>query len=215
MQIKNSSTQIKKELVNSIVHGFGIIFGIVSIPILIAFAIKSDNTVGIIGAAIYGFCFLQLFTFSTLYHGFQNVQAKRILEILDHISIYFLIAGTYTPFLLMYLQDAFGITLLSILWSLTAVGIIFKIFFTGKWKVFSTLIYIAMGCIMVVGGGTFFESIPINILTMILIGCALYLIGVVFYLWDKYPYNHAVWHFFVLTAAVCHYVAILLAVTAN
>jgi hemolysin III len=215
MQIKNSSTQIKKELVNSIVHGFGIIFGIVSIPILIAFAIKSDNTVGIIGAAIYGFCFLQLFTFSTLYHGFQNVQAKRILEILDHISIYFLIAGTYTPFLLMYLQDAFGITLLSILWSLTAVGIIFKIFFTGKWKVFSTLIYIAMGCIMVVGGGTFFESIPIDILTMILIGCALYLIGVVFYLWDKYPYNHAVWHFFVLTAAVCHYVAILLAVTAN
>ncbi|UAM97578.1 hemolysin III family protein [Polaribacter litorisediminis] len=215
MQIKNSSTQIKKELVNSIVHGFGIIFGIVSIPILIAFAIKSDNTVGIIGAAIYGFCFLQLFTFSTLYHGFQNAQAKRILEILDHISIYFLIAGTYTPFLLMYLQDVFGITLLSILWSLTAVGIIFKIFFTGKWKVFSTLIYIAMGCIMVVGGSTFFESIPANILTMILIGCALYLIGVIFYLWDKYPYNHAVWHFFVLTAAVCHYVAILLAVTAN
>lgn len=215
MQIKNSSTQIKKELVNSIVHGFGIIFGIVSIPILIAFAIKSDNTVGIIGAAIYGFCFLQLFTFSTLYHGFQNAQAKRILEILDHISIYFLIAGTYTPFLLMYLQDAFGITLLSILWSLTAVGIIFKIFFTGKWKVFSTLIYIAMGCIMVVGGRTFFESIPSNILTMILIGCALYLIGVIFYLWDKYPYNHAVWHFFVLTAAVCHYVAILLSVTSN
>ncbi|MGK0413376.1 MAG: hemolysin III [Polaribacter sp.] len=215
MQIKNSSTKIKKELINSIVHGFGIIFGIVSIPILIAFAIKSDNTVGVIGAAIYGFCFLQLFTFSTLYHGFQNVQVKRILEILDHISIYFLIAGTYTPFLLMYLQDAFGITLLSILWSLTAVGIIFKIFFTGKWKVFSTLIYIAMGCIMVVGGGTFFESIPINILTMILIGCALYLIGVIFYLWDKYTYNHAVWHFFVLTAAVCHYVAILLAVTAN
>jgi hemolysin III len=215
MHRKNSNTQIKKELVNSIVHGFGIIFGIVSIPILIAFAIKSDNTVGIIGAAIYGFCFLQLFTFSTLYHGFQNVQAKRILEILDHISIYFLIAGTYTPFLLMYLQNAFGITLLSVLWSLTAMGIIFKIFFTGKWKVFSTLIYIAMGCIMVVGGGTFFESIPPNILTMILVGCALYLIGVIFYLWDKYPYNHAVWHFFVLSAAVCHYVAILLAVTTN
>jgi hemolysin III len=215
MQSKNSGIQIKKELVNSIVHGFGIIFGIVSIPILIAFAIKSDNVVGVIGAAIYGFSFLQLFVFSTLYHGFQHPQAKRILEILDHISIFFLIAGTYTPFLLMYMHNSFGITLLSVLWSLTAVGIVFKIFFTGKWKVFSTLIYIAMGFIMIVGGRTFFESIPDNILTMILIGCALYLVGVLFYLWDKYPYNHAVWHFFVLVAAVCHYVAILLAVATN
>ncbi|TXD48651.1 PAQR family membrane homeostasis protein TrhA [Polaribacter sp. IC073] len=214
-QNSNLNSQINKELVNSIVHGFGIIFGIVSIPILIAFAIKSDNTSGIIGAAIYGFCFLQLFTFSTLYHGIQHIQAKRTLEILDHISIYFLIAGTYTPFLLMYMDNSFGITLLSVLWGLTALGIIYNIFFTGKWKVISTLIYIAMGCIMVVGGRTFFESIPINILTMLLIGCGLYLIGVIFYLWKKYPYNHAVWHFFVLAAAVCHYVAILLAVASN
>jgi len=212
MHVQKANTQINQELVNSIVHGFGIIFGIVSIPILIAFAIKSDNTRGIIGAAIYGFCFLQLFTFSTLYHGFQHPQAKRILEILDHISIYFLIAGTYTPFLLIYMPNAFGITLLSVLWGLTAVGIIFKIFFTGKWKVFSTLIYIAMGCIMIVGGRTFFDSIPANILTMILIGGALYLLGVIFYLWEKYPYNHAVWHFFVLAAAVCHYVAVLMAI---
>ena len=102
MENKNSNTQIKKEIVNSIVHGFGIIFGIVSIPILIAFALKGSNIRGVIGAAVYGFCFLQLFTFSTLYHGFQNTQVKRTLEILDHISIYFLIAGTYTPFLLLY-----------------------------------------------------------------------------------------------------------------
>ena len=212
MQNQNSNIKISQELVNSIVHGFGIIFGVVSIPILIAFAIKSDNTVGIIGAAIYGFCFLQLFTFSTLYHGIQHVQAKRTLEILDHISIYFLIAGTYTPFLLMYMRNSFGITLLSVLWGLTAFGIIFKIFFTGRFKIFSTLIYIAMGFIMIVGGRTFFESIPSNILTMILIGCGLYLVGVVFYLSKRYLYNHAVWHFFVLAAAVCHYVAILLAV---
>lgn len=212
MQAPKPNTQIQQELVNSIVHGFGIIFGIVSIPILIAFAIKSDNTPGVIGAAIYGFCFLQLFTFSTLYHGFQHAQAKRIFEILDHISIYFLISGTYTPFLLIYMNNAFGITLLSVLWGLTALGIVFKIFFTGKWNIISTLVYIAMGCIMIVGGRTFFETIPAEVLTMILIGGALYLLGVIFYLWKKYPYNHAVWHFFVLAAAVCHYVAILLAV---
>ena len=212
MQAPKPNTQIQQELVNSIVHGFGIIFGIVSIPILISFAIKSNNTPGVIGAAIYGFCFLQLFTFSTLYHGFQHAQAKRIFEILDHISIYFLISGTYTPFLLIYMNNAFGITLLSVLWGLTALGIVFKIFFTGKWDIISTFVYIAMGCIMIVGGRTFFETIPIEVLTMILIGGGLYLLGVIFYLWKKYPYNHAVWHFFVLAAAVCHYVAILLAV---
>ncbi len=212
MKASEHNTQIQRELVNSIVHGFGIIFGIVGIPILIAFAIRSNNTPGVIGAAIYGFCFLQLFTFSTLYHSFQHAGVKRILEILDHISIYFLIAGTYTPFLLIYMNNTFGITLLSVLWGLTALGIIFKIFFTGKWNIVSTVVYIAMGCIMIVGGRTFFEAIPAPIMTMISIGGALYLLGVIFYLWDKYPYNHAIWHFFVLAAAVCHYVAILLAV---
>ncbi len=212
MQAPEPNTQIQQELVNSIIHGFGIIFGIVSIPILIAFAIKSNNSPGVIGAAIYGFCFLQLFTFSTLYHGFQHAKVKHVFQILDHISIYFLISGTYTPFLLIYMNNAFGITLLSVLWGLTALGIVFKIFFTGKWNIISTLVYIAMGCIMIVGGRTFFETIPAEVLTMILIGSALYLLGVVFYLWKKYPYNHAIWHFFVLAAAVCHYVAILLAV---
>jgi hemolysin III len=209
---RSPNLQIQQELVNSITHGFGIIFGIVGIPILIAFAIKTDNTPGIIGAAIYGFCFLQLFTSSTLYHGFQHVEAKRVFEILDHISIYFLIAGTYTPFLLIYMNNTFGITLLIVLWSLTAIGIIFKIFFTGKWKIVSTLAYIAMGGIMMVGGRTFFDAIPPEVMVMILIGGVLYLLGVIFYLWKKYPYNHAVWHFFVLGAAVCHYVAILMAV---
>ena len=212
MQSPNPPKPIQQELVNSIIHGFGIIFGIVGIPILIAFAIKSDNTPGIIGAAIYGFTFLQLFTSSTLYHGFQHVEAKRVFKILDHISIYFLISGTYTPFLWIYMNNTFGITLLSVLWSLTAVGIIFKIFFTEKWNLISTLAYIAMGCIMVVGGRTFFVAIPAAVLTMILIGSVLYLFGVIFYLWKRYPYNHAVWHFFVLAAAVCHYVAILMAV---
>jgi len=212
METSNPNQKIKLELINSIIHGFGIIFGIVSIPLLIALAIKSENVPGVIGASIYGFCFLQLFTFSTLYHGFQNPQVKRVLEILDHISIYFLIAGTYTPFILIYFFNPFGITLLSILWSLTALGIVFKIFFTGKWNVISTIVYICMGLIMLVGGRIFFVSIPLNVLIMILIGGGLYLLGVIFYLWEKYPYNHAVWHFFVLAAAICHYVGILLAV---
>jgi len=212
MKSTNPEFQIKQELVNSVVHGFGILFGIVSIPILIALATKSNNTPGIIGAAIYGFCFLMVFTFSTLYHGFQHAQVKGILQILDHISIYFLIAGTYTPFLLIYMNSPFGITLLAVLWGLTALGIIFKIFFTGRWDKLSTFFYVAMGCILVVGGRTFFVSLPKTVLIMIIIGGGLYILGVIFYLWEKYTFNHALWHFFVLAAAICHYVAILLAV---
>jgi hemolysin III len=136
MQTQNSNIQIRQELVNSIVHGFGIIL-VVSIPILIAFAIKSDNTSGIIGAAIYGFFFYNFYFFYTLPRN-SACSGKRTLEILDHISIYFLI-GYLHSVLLMYMP---GITLLSVLWGLTALGIIYKIFFYRKMEDFSTIIYI-------------------------------------------------------------------------
>jgi hemolysin III len=167
---------------------------------------------GIVGASIYGFSFLMLFTFSTTYHGFQQKQVKRVLEIFDHISIYFMIAGTYTPFLLIFLWNSFGITLLVILWGLTLLGVFFKIFFTGRFDIASVIIYLLMGWILVSGGRRFFTMVPDNVLVFIIIGGALYSIGIIFYLWKKFTWHHAVWHFFVLAAAVCHYVAVLLAV---
>lgn len=208
----NNSYSIKKEIVHSMIHAFGILFGIISIPILTALAAKNANVPAIIGASIYGFSFLMLFTFSTMYHGFQQPQVKRVLEIFDHISIYFLIAGTYTPFLLIYLRNSFGIMLLIILWSLTLLGIFFKIFFTGRFEIVSVIIYIAMGWILVTGGKRFFNAVPGDVLTFIFIGGALYSVGIIFYLWKGFGWHHAVWHFMVLAAAVCHYVAVLLAV---
>ncbi|HSN60207.1 MAG TPA: hemolysin III family protein [Ferruginibacter sp.] len=204
--------QLRQEVVHSIIHAFGILFGIISIPILTVLAAKNANVAGIVGASIYGFSFLMLFTFSTLYHGFQHPQVKRVLEIFDHISIYFLIAGTYTPFLLIYLKNSFGITLLVILWGLTIIGILFKIFFTGRFNVVSVIIYFLMGWMMVAGGKIFFTAVPNDVLLFLFIGGGLYSIGIVFYLWKGYGWHHAVWHFFVLAAAVCHYVAVLLAV---
>lgn len=212
MQKEITDLRIRQELVNSLTHGFGMIFGIIGIPVLIALATNSHNTAGIVGASVYGFCFLMLFTFSTLYHGFQQQRVKEVLQVFDHISIYFLIAGTYTPFLLIYMFNAFGITLLCVLWGLTVIGILFKIFFTGKLEILSTLIYLAMGWILIVGGRTFFSSMPASVMIMVIIGGGLYSIGVIFYLWEKYTYNHAIWHLLVLAAAICHYVAILLAV---
>jgi hemolysin III len=205
-------TNLRLEIANSITHGIGIIFGIAALPVLSAFAANKDHTVAVVGASIYGFSFLLLFTFSTLYHAFQNPKVKSVLHVFDHISIYFLIAGTYTPFLLNYMMNTTGIIMLCVLWGLTLSGIFFKIFFTGRFNYVSTIIYLGMGWILLFSGRQFFAAIPGPVLTMIIIGGLLYSIGVIFYLWEKLVYHHVIWHLFVLAAAICHYVAVLLMV---
>jgi hemolysin III len=204
--------QLKQERVNSLLHALGILFGLISMPILLSLAIKANSETKIFGAAIYGISFLMVFTFSTLYHGFQNKRIKRVFKILDHISIYFLIAGTYTPLVLSYQRNSFGIGLLIVLWSLTFIGTIYKIFFCGKYEIISTIIYLLMGWSMLAGGPSFFAPMPSSVIHMIIAGGILYSSGVIFYIWEKFFYSHAVWHSFVLVAAICHYTAILLSV---
>lgn len=199
----------KQEMVNSIVHGFGILFGLSSLPILTFIAVAHGNTPGMVGSSVYGFCFLLTFTASTLYHVAKEPSVKRFFKIIDHISIYFFIAGTYTPFLLVYVNNSFGMTLLAVLWGLTVVGVFFKIRFTGKYEIASTIIYLLMGWIMIAGGRKFFDQLPQPVMVFIWIGAGLYSIGVFFYIWDKYTYTHAAWHGLVLAAAICHYVAVL------
>jgi hemolysin III len=200
------------EMANAISHGFGILIGIASLPVVTAISTKVDKPSAIVAAAIYAFSFIMLFTFSTIYHATTQPEAKRVLKILDHISIYFLIAGTYTPFLLIYMLNGFGITLLSILWGLSFIGIIFKIFFAGRFKFLSTMIYIAMGWMLLVGGKTFFMTLSTSVIVMLIVGGGIYTLGTIFYLNKKLVWHHVIWHIFVLTAAVCHYVAVLLAV---
>jgi hemolysin III len=200
----------KQEVVNGLIHGLGILFGVAGLPVLTGMATTNHNTAGIVGAGIYGFCFLQLFSCSTIYHLVQDRSVKSAFKIFDHISIYFLIAGTYTPFLLVFMYNGFGITLLSVLWGLTLIGIFFKIWFTGKFEVISVIIYFLMGWIMVVGGRRFFDQLPVSVLLFLCIGGLLYSIGIIFYIWDKHFYSHAIWHMLVLIAAICHYVAVLL-----
>ncbi len=201
----------RQEIVNALIHGIGILFGISALPVVTGLATAHHNVPGIIGSGIYGLCFLLLFASSTIYHISREPAVKQVFKIFDHIAIYFLIAGTYTPFLLVYMYNSFGITLLSILWGLTVVGIFFKTRFTGRFEVVSTIIYILMGWLMVAGGHRFFDHLPLSVMIFICIGGGLYSVGVFFYLWDKYTYTHAVWHVLVLAAAICHYVAVLLA----
>lgn len=201
----------KQEIVNGLIHGAGVLFGLAGLPVLTSMANVHGNKPAIIGGGIYGFCFLLVFTVSTIYHVTSEPSVKKIFKIFDHIGIYFFIAGTYTPFLLVYMHNSFGMTLLVTLWALTLAGTLFKAWYTGKFEIISTLIYLAMGWIMVVGGRKFFDQLPHEVLVFIFAGAGLYTIGVFFYLWDKYKYTHAVWHVFVLTAALCHYVAVLMA----
>jgi hemolysin III len=202
-----------KEFVNSMIHGLGILFGLAAVPLLIAMAVRTNNPLAIAGTGVYGFSFLMLFTFSTSYHGCQHTGLKKILEVLDHISIYFLIAGTYTPLILSYLNNTMGMVMLAVLWGLTIVGSFFKVFFGCRFNIVSTIVYVLMGWMLVWTGGDFFNAMPPVVITMIVTGGLLYSIGVVFYLWEKLKWNHAIWHSFVLSAAVCHYVAVLITVS--
>lgn len=207
--IKKAYTR-KQELIHGLIHGIGVIFGVSGLPVLIGIATAHNNISAIVGAGIYGFCFMLLFTCSTIYHLAIEPAVKRLFEIFDHISIYFLIAGTYTPFLLVYMNNSFGITLLSILWSLTLLGVLFKIWFTGKFNIISTIIYLLMGWMMLIGGNKFFAVLPTSVVIMLFVGAGLYSGGTAFYLFGKRSYTHAIWHAMVLAAAICHYVAVLL-----
>jgi hemolysin III len=211
MEKNDQLIELRSEMVNAFIHGIGILFCISSIPVLSAIGAKTGNVAGIVGATIYAFSFLMVFTFSTLYHSMQYKYVKNVLRTWDHISIYFLIAGTYTPFLLVYMLNPFGITILVIQWSLVLFGIVFKLFFTGR-KVLSVIIYVAMGWLLLVGGRKFFVAFPTPVLVLVAVGGGLYTLGIVFYLVKKIPNNHAIWHLFVLCAAICHYVAVLLTV---
>lgn len=213
MDTVNQKLELKLEMANSMIHGIGVLFGVASIPLLTALATRTNNIPGMVGACVYGFCFLMLFTFSTLYHGFQQPTVKQALKVFDHISIYFLIAGTYTPLILSFMFNATGIAMLSVLWGLTLIGIFFKIFFVNRFNIVSTIIYLLMGWIMVWTGKSFFAAMPHSVIVLIVIGGGLYSLGVIFYLWQKWTWHHAIWHLFVLAAAICHYVAVLITVS--
>jgi hemolysin III len=215
MAFYSTVQELKEEKLNSITHFLGIVFGLVCIPILIFSAWQNAGVPIVAGTIIYGLSFLMVFTFSTLFHWHSDSKMRKLFLILDHISIYFLIAGTYTPFILIFINNSFGITLLSVLWGLTLLGIFFKIFYTGRYEIISTIIYLLMGWMLLSGVREFFANMPYSVIVLIITGAALYSIGVLFYIWRFFAYNHTIWHVFVLSAAICHFSAVLMSVPAG
>jgi hemolysin III len=152
MKTCSPDLEIREEKVNAITHVVGILFGLVSVPFLILNACKTCGHFVITGISIYGLSFLMVFTCSTLFHFQKPGKTREFFKILDHISIYFFIAGTYTPFILIFVNNSFGLTLLAILWVLAIAGTIFKTFYCGRFEIISTLVYLGMGWMLLTGG---------------------------------------------------------------
>jgi hemolysin III len=199
-----------EEIANSVTHGIGALLSLIGTAILLYRAVRDGTTLHVISFAVYGSCLFLLHLSSTLYHALRPPQAKRVFRVFDHCSIYLLIAGTYTPFLLLSLWGRWGLTLLIAIWTLAIAGIVFKSLFIGRLQRASVLLYILMGWMIIVAAREAWMRVPHAAIGFVGAGGLFYTLGVAFYAWKSLPYNHAVWHLFVLGGSVCHYVAILL-----
>ena len=199
----------EEEISNSITHGIGVILSIAALVILIVFASLYGNVWHVVSFTLFGATMLLLYTSSTLLHALKPGRAKDFFEIMDHSSIYFFIAGSYTPFLLVAVQNSTGWTLFAIVWGLAIGGTIFKSFFVKKFLFTSTFLYVIMGWLIVFVWNDLVANIHPTSLILLIIGGLLYTVGAVFYIWKLFKHHHAVWHVFVLSAIVCHFFAVL------
>ncbi len=203
--------QIKKEIANSVSHGAGLLMALFGVPLLLWLGYHSPSPYHFAGALIFGISLFMVYLSSTLYHSIQHERLKHILRIFDHISIYFLIAGSYTPFILIFLNQSFGWTVLTVIWSIVIIGSVFKIFWVDRFDKLSTGLYLLMGWGAVFLGEHFINSLPSICILWIILGGLSYSFGIIFYLWKGFRYHHFIWHLFVLGGSACHYVAVMLA----
>lgn len=198
-----------EEIANAVTHGISLLLSIAGFVVLLLFAILRGTGSHIVACSIYGATLICLYTASTLYHAAVSPRLKRILKIFDHSAIYLLIAGTYTPFLLLNLRGGWGWSLFGVIWGLALAGILFKFWFVDHFQYLSTVVYVAMGWLVVIAAKPVLTHVPNVALLWLLAGGLLYTSGVIFYAWKRLPYSHAVWHLFVLAGSTCHYFAVL------
>ncbi|MEH6537514.1 MAG: hemolysin III family protein [Psychroserpens sp.] len=193
-----------EERLNAWSHGIGAALGIAGLVLLIIFS-KEQVPYSLFSVIVYGISIIILFLASTFYHAVNGDKRKHYFRVIDHISIYLLIAGTYTPVLLIMLPDSLGWMLFWVVWGIAAFGVILKLFFTGKFETFSTLLYLVMGWLIVFDYSTLADRMATNGLYLLFAGGLLYTVGIIFYAIEKIPYNHVIWHLFVLGGAICHF----------
>jgi hemolysin III len=198
-----------EELANSLTHGFGFVLSLVAAPVLIVSALASGDPWRIAAASIYASTLVVLYAASTLYHSVRSQPLKSVLRRVDHAAIYLLIAGTYTPFTLITLRGAWGWSLFGIVWGLALIGVALKTTFGPKLPALSTWLYLAMGWMIVVAIRPLSQHVDPAGLRWIALGGAFYTGGVIFYVWERVRFSHAIWHLFVLAGSVSHFAAVL------
>ncbi len=212
MSYKSLPTQgypLAEEIANSISHGLGCLFGIVGLMLLLDKASVMDaGLTAIISSSLYGGSMILLFLASTLYHAVSHPRAKRVLKKVDHCAIYLLIAGTYTPFLMVGLQSPLAYGLMAVIWGLALLGIIFKLTIAERFKVMSLVTYLCMGWLSLIVVYQLAMKLSAGGIWLLASGGIIYSLGVIFYVARRVPFNHAIWHAFVLGGCVCHFCAI-------
>ena len=201
-----------EEWLNSITHGLGVVLGIIALVMMLDKGWQILNKTQLTGVSIYGGCFILLFLCSTLYHAIALPRCKRLLKTLDHCAIYLLIAGTYTPLMLISLANSQVEWVLIAIWSLALSGVLFKCFFVHRFKLFSLGLYLIMGWLCMAILPQLVASLSSQGFWLLLAGGLCYSAGVPFYAIKRIPYNHAIWHLFVLAGAVCHFLCVYLSV---
>ncbi len=188
------------------------VFALIAIPALITYAIDKGSQGTVWSVSVFSFGMLMVYLSSTLYHAVQHPKAKFRLRIWDHVSIFFMIAGSYTPILYKYADEATSTKFLTILWVVAAIGVVKKLFFTGRFEALSVALYLGMGWMAVFIVGPLASKIPTTIFALLIIGGLSYTFGIIFYLWKRLAFQHTIWHLFVLAGTVTHYFAIYFSV---
>ncbi len=197
-----------EDLTNSISHGIGACLSVAALVLCIVKAALHGTAAGVVGASIYGSTLVIMYCMSTLYHAITNEKARRVFRVFDHLSIYLLIAGTYTPITLVTLKGAMGWTLFGIVWGVAILGIVLNSVSIEKFKVFSMISYIAIGWAIVIGANDIIEKLDRAGLMFLLVGGIAYTVGIIFFALKKYKYMHSVWHFFVLCGSILQFFSI-------
>ncbi len=199
----------KEEIANTLSHGLGLVMGIAGLILLLNQSLTSNaDSLTVTSMALYGSSMIVLFLASTLYHAVSDQKLKQGLKVFDHCAIYLLIAGSYTPFLLVSLRTPLAITLMAVIWSIAIAGIIMKVVFMQRFKRFSLFSYLAMGWLSLIVIYQLSVTLPLGGLLLLALGGLIYSLGVIFYVAKRIPYHHAIWHLFVLVGCACHFLAI-------
>ncbi len=197
-----------EEIVNAITHGIGALLSIAALVVLVILASTQGDIWHIVSFSIYGSTLILLYLSSTLYHSFSGPKVNNLFARFDHISIFLLIAGTYTPILLTSMRGVWGWTLFGIIWGLALTGAVIRSIYLHRFRKLMVAVYLLMGWMFVLAGKQIYLSLPSVSLTFLVLGGIAYSVGVIFYMWRKLPYSHGIWHLFVLAGSVLHFFAI-------